>query len=341
MRPSVFLAAIPFALGCAQQSVVRAPSLPSDEPLKVRLYQPTAGNLNYELSEPAYVAIFAISRGQGISLIFPHFESQVDRPSHAGLNQETVHGGSTRGGYASRAGYGHGELFGHADAYYIVASKYPMPVEGMVQSPFLLRSLVGADVFRATNFNDTWDALESILVAGLPDDAWASDVYLTWRSPFATASWQPERFLQYCGNGIGFFSISLLDFGACDRARRTDSSPTPVPVATLPRRTPPQEPLDRDPTVPLPPDAQIARTFRASEAIRHEGSRRDTDSNRGESGRASERNRIESVRAPERESVRREPPAPAPAPSPPPARAPESRPQPEPSPKSPLPQPDP
>src|SRR5687767_3935458 len=146
MRPSVLLAAIPLALGCAQQSALRAPTLPTDQPLQVRLHQPTAGALNYTLSEPGYVAIFAVTRGHGISLLYPYYGSQADHRSHAGLNQETVHGGSAGWGYTAGGRNDHRALFGYADAYYVIASKYPLPVDGMLGSPYLLRSLIGADV---------------------------------------------------------------------------------------------------------------------------------------------------------------------------------------------------
>lgn len=323
MRPFVYLAAIPFVLGCAQQSVVRAPALPSDEPLQVRLYQPTAGALNYQLSEPAYVAIFAVTRGHGISLVFPYYESQMYYPSHAGLNQETVHGGSSAWGYSAGSRNEHRALFGYADAYYVIASKYPLSLEGMIQSPYLLRSLVGSDLFRATNLSDTWDALESILVAGLPDDTWAADVYLNWRDPFMAVSWEPRRFLQDCSDGRSFLSVSLLNTGRCDMIRRTASVP-PIPLAELPRRSPPREPLDRDPSVPMPPDEGIVRASRSgSEVIRRERSRRDAQSDRAETGRASDRSRGESARAADREVTAIREQAPAPAPS----RAVESRPQ--------------
>ncbi len=275
MRKLALLAAVPFALGCAQQSAVRAPSLPTAEPLQVRLFQPTGGALNYQLSEPAYVAIFAVTRGHGISMVFPHYVSQADHRSHAGLNRETVHGGSGAWGYSSTARNDHRALFGYADAYYVIASKYPLPVDGMLQSPWVLRSLVGADVFRATNLTDTWAALESVLVEGLPAEAWSADVYLNWRDPFMTAAWSPQRFMEYCNDGRGFLATSMLSMSQCDPRRTTisRSPPVPVPVAAAPR-IPPVEPADRNPSVPwspprIGPGDVVGQTSRA--ASRGEG----------------------------------------------------------------------
>jgi len=267
MRKLALLAAVPFVLGCAQQSMVRAPALPSNEPLQVRLFQPTGGALNFQLSEPAYVAIFAVTRGHGISMIFPHFQSQVEFRAHAGLNRETVHGGSGAWGHSAGTQYAHSSLFGHADAYYVIASKYPLPVDGILQSPYILRSLVGADRFRATSLTDTWDALESLLVADLPDDMWATDVYLNWRDPFMTASWDSDRTLGYCNRGGAFYVATLL-MDLCPRENRTTVAVAPPspPVAELPRRAPPKDPSDRDPHMPAhPPRVDRVESARIAE----------------------------------------------------------------------------
>ena len=61
MRPLAFLAAaIPLALGCAQQSRTGAADLAPDQGLEVQLTRPAGGGLIYSLNEPAYVAIFEV-----------------------------------------------------------------------------------------------------------------------------------------------------------------------------------------------------------------------------------------------------------------------------------------
>jgi hypothetical protein len=112
-------------------------------------------SLDYVLSEPAYVAIFAVTPGHGISLIFPYSIDQVDRPSKQGINQLWPYRTSGR-------------------AYYIIASRYSLPLEGILKSKSLLRRLVGEEAFRATKLSDTWAALNTVLVGELPDQAWAS-----------------------------------------------------------------------------------------------------------------------------------------------------------------------
>ena len=183
MRPLLLLAAVPFALGCARESATRVPEPLPDEPLQVQLYSPSGGALNYELNEPAYVAIFAARRGEGISVIYPHFRGQMDVRSKAGFNRLLVHRLNTSWMYSVSAGQDFRQLLGRPDAYFVIASKYPLPVEEILASPWGLRRRVGEDLFRARSLTETWDAVEELLVAGLPDDAWASDVYVNWRAP--------------------------------------------------------------------------------------------------------------------------------------------------------------
>lgn len=158
MRPLVILAAaLALALGCARQSVTQTSALPKDGSLQVQLLAPSLDrmSLDYVLSEPAYVAIFAATPGHGVSLVFPYSMDQVDRPSKRGINQLWPYRTSGR-------------------AYYIIASRHRLPVEGIVKSKSLLRRLVGEETFRATKLSDTWSSLNGVLVGDLPNQAWAS-----------------------------------------------------------------------------------------------------------------------------------------------------------------------
>lgn len=280
MRQLVFLAAIPLALGCAQQSALRAPHPPTDEPLQVRLYEPSAGALNYTLSEPGYVAIFAVTQRHGVRLLYPYYESQIERQSPAGLNQETVHSGSVGWGYGASGQYEHRALIGHADAFYVIASKYPLPVEQMLQLQFLPRRLVGLDIARATSLTAVTEALEAILVSDLPNESWSSDIYLTWRDPFAVAYLEPRPYLEYCNGRFGlFYASALFGTGSCGANIRNTTATPPIQIVEVPRRAPPNKPLDRDPAVPLPPEPGIARASRSGNAaMGSERTRRDADS---------------------------------------------------------------
>lgn len=329
MRPSMCVASLLLAVGCAQPPLVQTAVAPSDAPLEVRLHQPIGGTLHYTLNEPAYVAIFAVSRGYGISLVFPHYQSQMDHRSHPGLNQETVHGGRGAWAYSTVSRY-EGRVFGNTDAYYIIASKSPLPVEAFLQSPHVLRSLLGERTFRANNFTETWNALEELLVARLPHDHWASDAFVTWRDPFLSVAYSEPTLFQ-CAGSRSFYIPGLLASAYCDPGLGTTGlAPTPAPqppmagpIVGIPKREPPREPRDREPSIPL--DAPLL-------------SRLSRNAERGEqSARPIERERTasrEQPQAPSRPAEARpepsRPPERAPAarePSPAPARPADTRPQ--------------
>ena len=336
MRPYSFAVAISFVLACASPPpVVPGNIVPSDAPLDVRLHQPIGDVIHYSLSEPAYVALFAVTRGQGVRLVFPYFESQVAHRGHAGLNQETVHGGSRSWGYAGGLPSDQRELrsrlIGSTDAYFIIASKEPLPLEGILQSPYLLRSLLGEDAYRATNFSRTWSALANVLVAGMPAEAWSLDVYLTLRAPYIfSVAYAQEPTFTYCGDGRRSFYAPGLAFDEWCGSKLTlvaTTPPVPGPAPTFPMRKPPAEPRDRDPSVPLPPDGGIIATSRSGrDTFGRDRVSRDGESGRSEMGRADWK-RGEPARAPERQvdAIRQR------ASEPQQARPAETRPQAEPS----------
>lgn len=341
MRPFSLAALISFVLACAPPPlVVHSPVAPSDAPLEVRLHQPIGDVLHYSLSEPAYVAVFAVRRGHGVRLVFPYFESQIRDRGHGGLNQETVHGGSRGWGYAGGLPSDQRHLqrifAGNTDAYFIIASKEPLPLEGMLQSPYVLRSLLGDNAYRANNFSRTWDALANVLVAGLPEGAWSSDVFLTLHSPFVFGvAYAQEPAFTYCNGRRSFYTPGLLGFdewcASTTQLMVAVTPPVPVPDLAFQRRKPPAEPRDRDPSVPLPPDGGVVATSRGwSDALGRDRASRNAESSRNEMGRADWR-RDESGRAAERQvdAIRQR--APERAPEPAPSRPAEARPQQEPS----------
>lgn len=269
MRPILLLAAIPLALACAAPIAVQtaaAPAdTPSDAPLTVKLHEPANGVFQYSLSEPAYVAIFAVTRGYGSRLVYPYFESQIDHRGRAGLNQESVHaGGGMFAGYSGGLPSDQRDrerfFLGGTDAYYIIASRTPLPLEEIVQSPYALRDLLGDEAFLATNLATTWDAIERLLAEDVPDEDLASDVYFAFRSPFLLSAWQPVGYRQYCDNGRTYMSFSLIDTSGCYGNLPTVAVTPVVPVVEVKRVSPPKKPLDRDPSVPLPPDEIVIGT---------------------------------------------------------------------------------
>ena len=187
---ALLLAAVTFVPGCAPRPSVNTAAVAADEQLRVTLHQPADGMYSYTLSEPAYVAIFAVSRGRGISLAFPMFGSQASHRGRAGLNMEPPQGAGrfVMPRAPSELNQRTRSFFGHTDAYYILASREPLPLEQILESPYFLRSLLGDDSFRANSLPRAREALEHALVGHMQRDDWASAVYFTVRSPFQTAA---------------------------------------------------------------------------------------------------------------------------------------------------------
>lgn len=198
---SMILATGALALGCAPRPSVNTAAVSWEQRLTVTLHPPADGMYRYTLSEPAYVAIFAVSRGRGVSLAFPSFESQAGYRGRAGLNMEPPQGAGlfVMPRVPSEDKQRLRSFSGYTDAYYILASREPLPLEEILESPYFLRSLLGADLFRATDLSRTRAALEHALVRDLRNEDWASAVYFTVRSPFQLAAadernaWNPLR----------------------------------------------------------------------------------------------------------------------------------------------------
>ena len=175
MRALVILAATAsLALGCARQSTIDHSALPTEGgPLRVQLFplSPDRMSIDYVLSEPAYVAIFSVTRGHGIRLVYPYSAAQIERPGRRGINQ------------VPRRASG--------SVYYVIASRSPLPVKGILQSKSLLRELLGEDAFRGAKLSETWRALNNVMVGEQPDEAWSSSLnrsvgYATLHDPVAT-----------------------------------------------------------------------------------------------------------------------------------------------------------
>lgn len=233
MRPFTLLAAsLPFALGCAQQSLQRPSDVPTDQPLQVTLHNPTGGGLTYSLSEPAYVAVFAISRTGGVGLVYPTREDQALVANPAGANQLRVGSRATVSLYNIDRTREERGILAAADAYYIIASKRPLQgMAEMIRSPRALGTFV--DQFRAASVS-TGDEIGYALTRGLSDDDWAEDTFFGSRLPFQSLSAMQRSFPLHCP-AKGVYSVRMTSTAQCERprgstsARNSASVPKPNP----------------------------------------------------------------------------------------------------------------
>ena len=221
MRPLILVAAIPFALGCAQQSRTGTADLAPDGGLQVQLVRPVGGGIIYSLSEPAYVAIFAISRTGGVGLVYPTLESQARLASPAGPFQLPVEGQGRASIYNVDRRAEQRGILATADAYYIIASTQPLHrLAAMIQSPRLLGTFL--DQFRGATISSAGEAIGVALTAGLPDSEWAEATYFGSRLPFESIT--QKGVMQYCPSGGGVASVAMTSTAQCEVRRPRQTS---------------------------------------------------------------------------------------------------------------------
>lgn len=188
MRRFAFFAAVPLALGCGQQSVSTTPGRMASEAVSVRMLPPARGALRYSLSEPAYVAVFAVNRGSGISIVLPSPDAEMDFRRRPGLNEESLLSGSRRIPVSTSRQESSPPV--PADAFYVIASRHPLPIKELLGSPGLLARATGGDAARATKVHEALDALAGVLTRGVPADAWDADIYVYPPSRSASRRWR-------------------------------------------------------------------------------------------------------------------------------------------------------
>lgn len=143
--------------------------------------------LRYVLNEPAYVAAFIVSPGEGVRMIYPLSRSS-ESLQWAGFHNESLIGlhhdddaydvvfGRSAWSYAS-----YGVSAAQGPRYlYVIASRAPLDVERFVHRPSALQRTVGYDNARSFDSQDAIDALLDHVVSLGSDDSWDTDVFMLW-----------------------------------------------------------------------------------------------------------------------------------------------------------------
>lgn len=168
MRSLAMLAvAVPIALGCARQSVPQAPVQQAGDELEVRLYPATAATeLQYFLSEPAYITLFALAPDGHARLVYPYYREKQTL-SVPGLNPLRPRGTVPPLFYASaRPSY---VAAGQQHYLYLIASRSPLRLDVIERSLKIVPR-----TFLAENISESLDRLESLAVGSLPEEEWSS-----------------------------------------------------------------------------------------------------------------------------------------------------------------------
>lgn len=147
---------------------------PRHRPLQARIAPAdhSSRQIRFHLSRPAYVAVFEVVPGAGVSLLYPSYRG-ADRRLHAGW-----HSPSSR---FARSAWRHRSWTENRPRYlYLIASDRPLMVERFARSPSALRHELGPYAFASHDPRRTMSMLDDLVLGPRADQEWTRDVYVQW-----------------------------------------------------------------------------------------------------------------------------------------------------------------
>jgi hypothetical protein len=155
--------------------------------LRARLLPAGIGGISFQVNHPAYVALFEMNPGGGVSLLYPRFADD-ERAVYAGVHSVwrswSHHDRHTWGGFASPISAWGGRSGGLAQPriFYLIASERPLRVSSFIGRPLSLRAALGSSVYTASPYA-LMDDIARLVVPSYLDDDWTTDVFLQWPEP--------------------------------------------------------------------------------------------------------------------------------------------------------------
>jgi|SRR5690348_4149749 len=234
----------------ASQRVPVPPPPPRVEPLEVSIVRPDEGRVLVQTSRPAYLAVFEIVPGRGVSLVYPRPMQPRDL-TITGLTWVNL-------SWTMRYDY----RYASSDTRYIyaVASDTPLRVEDTDYERYHLERRLGS-TFYSSSPNATVRSISREFVRAQPDEYWGEDMFTMALAPsrvIVTIRWARV----YCPGG-GYFEVreDAADHIWCPgrntgRGRPAPQAPDSV-FASNGRRLPRHvDPTNRTPIfrVPAPTD---------------------------------------------------------------------------------------
>jgi hypothetical protein len=255
---SIALATAAALSGCATNPRVEGVEPAAPPALRVWIGFPVGSSHVYPLfvNRDAYVAMFEIVPGRGVTLVYPY--------SRADVFASDMH-------YANLAvqlgrGYYFSDPFGFANFqpryYYAVASVAPLNIARLQSSLGATRRVLGR-MYASYRPFDVIDRLTELVVPMQPDEEWATDLFIDWPVPPT-----PRSFLAYrsvrCANGRVILAAANYPYYGCPGDTRlavVASSETP-PTKEIPfdlLRRPPRGDDRRRPIELSEPDVERRR----------------------------------------------------------------------------------
>ena len=215
MRFSLTVALLVALAGCGlpqQQSWTPA----AYQPLNARISALTPGGPLFHVNRPAYVAMFYIAPGSGVSMLYPGYGSgSLSGRAFAGAQFARMRL-NNQGQY----------IFTRASAmqpryYFLIASERPLDISHFGAFGDGLRGHLGS-AFGSFSAFDTMEEIARQALPGLPDDgSWTTDMYVDWPSVIHMEP-GPARVLLDCGGYSMYVAaeyVPVVRSIICDPAR--------------------------------------------------------------------------------------------------------------------------
>jgi hypothetical protein len=210
MRSLIATTLILSMAACAAPAPRLTPAPDPDAVLDAQLFPPYYGQVAVHLTKPAYIALFEVVPGRGVSLLYPRGGSGFQQTTQLWvpmqynpqrwLYSSRYAGSSGYYGYGYGPGYGvqpyggaysayrnSGSYYGPSDGYqgppryiFLVASEQPLQLGQFQGSGTAIRAYLGAADYEGYY---PYDVMERLAYAVLPfssAESWASDVYVDW-----------------------------------------------------------------------------------------------------------------------------------------------------------------
>ncbi|MDQ6830648.1 MAG: DUF4384 domain-containing protein [Gemmatimonadota bacterium] len=133
--------------------------------------------VRFDVSRPAYVAVFEIAPGRGVSLLFPMSHEDAESPFVGGASYLLY---DTPGRWYYQSDFAPS---GDVPSYrLLIASDRPLGIARYLTSPGQLRADLGFQTFASTDPYRTMDQLLELVLPGEPEDSWTTDLDVIWRS---------------------------------------------------------------------------------------------------------------------------------------------------------------
>lgn len=267
---------------------------PRHRPLEARIApgDHSSRQVRFHLSRPAYVAVFEVVPGAGVTVLYPS-RGSAGRRLRSGWHSPSAHAARSAWRYGSRGD-------GRPRYLYLLASDRPLRIEPFARSPSALRRALGPHAFAGHDPRRTMAMLDDLVLGAGFDQDWTRDVYMEWPEQRR----REERVAYRCSTG---------------QVIRVPSTATRADVQRICGRFKPSTPAQaprRDTTTVRKPSNRRPEARPEAEAPRRPAARPSTATPRQ---RSSDGNEVE------REKLDQRRPRAAPVP-PPEARRPESRP---------------